>query len=112
MRTIRDPCSVIGADVVVSFLVQWLGIAGSTNDKTCVWTIALTEYVFMADTTFVISARPGACSQYSTLSNRFEKWSRGVLSRLSDMILDVLKYLGLCELVVRTGSDPVWIALE
>lgn len=60
-----------------------LALRGSANDKTPVWAIALTEYVFMAFTMFLTNARDGACPWYYTLNKQCDNLSAGVLFRLS-----------------------------
>lgn len=50
-------------------------IRGSTDDQTRVWTIALTEYVFMAGYMFLINARDGAYLSYYTYNSWFDNLS-------------------------------------
>lgn len=49
-----------------------LALRGSADDQTRIWTMALTEFVFMEGVMFIINARDGAYPSYYTYNHRFE----------------------------------------
>lgn len=53
----KDPVLLIVLTPLVLFYYSGLAVQGSADDKSCVWTIALTEYVFMAEATLVVRAQ-------------------------------------------------------
>lgn len=83
-----------------------LALRSSVEDRTSVWNIALTEYVFMAFEMFVINARARAFPRYYTLHADFDSLIRAVLFRSSNKILDALRYIGLFKFAPCMGTDP------
>lgn len=65
----------------------------------------------MAAGIFVINDRDRACLMYCTVNARLNNLSEAVLIRLSDKILDALKYFGLYKFALHMGNDPVLTAL-
>lgn len=62
------------------------------------WTIALTKYVVMPGSMFVVNVRDRACAGYYSLNPRFDNLSGSIPFRLPNKILDALKYFGLYKL--------------
>lgn len=85
-------------------------LLGSAEDQTRVWTISLSEYVFMSSAMFVIGARNGACTSYYTLNHWFDNLSGSLLSPLLDKLLNVLRYFCLYKLRLQMGTDPLMTA--
>lgn len=54
-----------------------VAMPGSATDQTRIWTIALTEYVFMAGAVFIVNAKDGVCSTYYSVNLRFDHTSGG-----------------------------------
>lgn len=61
---------------------HYSGVAmwGSVAEDTRIWTIALTEYVFMVEVMFIVNARDGAYATYYTGNLRFNHVSGGRFS--------------------------------
>lgn len=77
---------------LILYYYSGLALRVSTDDTTCVWGIELTEHVFMACALFLINARYDACLRYYMLNILFDSLTAGVLCRLSDKVLDSLRY--------------------
>lgn len=80
---------------------------GSSDDHSGVWTITLTEYVFISGTIFVINARDGAYSGYYSLNPQFDNLSGSILFSLPDKLLGALRYFGINKIALRLGTDLV-----
>lgn len=84
---------------------------GSAADPTQVWTIALTEFVFMACVMFIINVQYGAYSMYYTGNLRFDLIPRALFSSFRQKTLGIMAYLGLYNFALRMGTDPVLVVL-
>lgn len=81
--------------VRTSFILSYYsGLVGRgfTDDMAIVWTMALTESVFMSWAMFVVKARHGSTAWYYTLYPQFNSSSGCRFFWLSDKVLDMLKY--------------------
>lgn len=83
-----------------------LVIQGFAEDQTDLWTIALTEYVFMSGIVFVFDGRDVASLCYYTLNLHFDSLSGSIQSRLSDKVLEALNYFRLYKLSLQMRTDP------
>lgn len=70
------------------------------------WTINLTEYVFISGALLIINAWGRICPSYYNLNPRFDDLSDAIFC-LTDRILDALRYFRLYKFAMRTGTDPV-----
>lgn len=84
-------------------LAYYSGVAmqGSGASQTRIWTIALTEFVFIARAMFIVNDKDGACLICYTGSLRFDHVSWGLLFRLPAKILDSLVYFGLYKATIK-----------
>lgn len=64
---------VVSPSILSYFSV--VAVQDSANDNTCISTIVLTEYVFMAGAMFVATSRDKSNLRYNTLIPRFDKLS-------------------------------------
>lgn len=90
-------------------LPYYIGLAlrGSVDDQTSIWTMVLTEYVFMAGAMFVSNAREGTSPSYYTYNPRSNHIGNSLLFLLLPNILDTLKYFGLNNFARCMGTNPV-----
>lgn len=88
-----------------------LSVRCSAADQTNVWTIALTELVFIFGATFSIKGKDVAWSTYYTENIWLDYLSEGILVRLLVKILVTVVYFGLYKFSLRMESDPVLMAL-
>lgn len=95
---------------VLSFYTG-LVLKGSADYKTLLWTIDLTEYVFLTVVIFVINVKDCAYGSYDTHNPRFDRVGGSLLFCLPVKDLDVLKYFVLYEFAQRMTTDPVFTVL-
>lgn len=84
---------------------------GSATEQTEIWTIALTDFVFMAGVMFIVNDKDAACLTCDTENFRFQKVFGWIRFRLSAKILDTLLYSGLYRFALRMETDPVLTVL-
>lgn len=89
-----------------------LVIRGSADDQTDVWTVALTEYVFMSGSMLVINVQNGVCLSYYTSNSRSESLNDSLLFSLPDTILNAFNYFGRYQFALRMKTDPIMTAME
>lgn len=63
---------------------------GFAADQTRIWTMVLTEYIFMSEEMFIVNTRDGVCATYYTGSLQFGHVSGGLLFWLPGKIADAL----------------------
>lgn len=74
------------------------------DDQTCIWTVELTEYKFMAGMVFVISASDGACHSYYSYNLWLDHVRGSLLLRLTRKILKNVKLLALYKFISRMST--------
>lgn len=84
---------------------------GSTNNKTRIRTIELTEHVSLVGVRLVSNAKDGAYASYYNDNLRFDHIGGSQLFGPSAEILDALNFFDLYELAQHMGSDPVLTAV-
>lgn len=87
-----------------------LALRVSVDDQNHNWTLALTEYVFMAEGE-VCNVRDGACSSYYTYNRRLDNIGGSLLFRFPRKVLYTLKFFCLYKPARRIATDPVSTAL-
>lgn len=88
-----------------------LALQKSADDHNCIWTMALTDYVFMVRAILVINAWEGSCPRYYNYNARLYNIRGSLLFRLPSKILDAPKYFGLYKFASRLGTDTVLTAV-
>lgn len=86
-------------------------VRGSADDKTCAYTISITDSGLMADVMFVFNAEHGASSSYYTYSAWFGNLTDSHLFRFPDKFLDALNYLGLYKYALPIDTNLISQAL-
>lgn len=84
-----------------------LVLKGSADDKTRLWTVALTEYVFLGGVIFVINIRHRDYASYYAHNPRFDHAGGSLLFGLLLKFIDALEYLGLYRLTQRMDTGPI-----
>lgn len=95
---------------VLSFY-DGLLLNGLVDNRTRLWTIALTDYILWAGVMLVINGMERACSSYRAKDPRSDHVDGSLLFSLEVKILDALKYFGTYKFVQRIGTDPVLTAM-
>lgn len=78
---------------------------GSADDRTILWTTALTEYVFSTDAIFVLNAKDGSFASYYTGNPRVDHMGASLLICLEVKFFGALKYLGLYKIAQYIRMD-------
>lgn len=89
-----------------------LAVPDSTEDSSRVSFIVLAAYTFMASAIFVINGRDVACPENPTYNALFDNLDELMSLWFPEKIFNLLTYLGLYELLLHIGDNPVLAALE
>lgn len=81
------------------------------DDQNRIWTVALADYVLMADMMRITSTRHGACTSYDIRIPLFDQIGSGPLFRLPPKILNALTYFDAEKTASQAGTDPVLTGL-
>lgn len=84
-----------------------LALRTAANNKMPVWTIAVTENIFMAGAVFVINARNSVCPSYCAYSYLFDILTGSLLFSLLDKFMAALKYSGIYKFSWRMATNYV-----
>lgn len=88
-----------------------VAMRGSADSQTKIWTITITEDMFMAWAIFIVNSRDGASTIYYTGNLQLCHVSVGLPFRLSVGLLNVSAYSVLYKFARRIEGNPVLAAL-